>query len=135
MELWVIDDDKKRVKRLEDAIKENKLDLKIKWFNILSEAYYADGSPDFILVDVTSITGGPTIAGYFDGVVRSIHHLANKHSSSNFCIVSDVRDWSQGVVKEIENYFGDVIIEDAGSIKEAIQWLKKYMHNKKQQER
>ncbi len=69
--LWIIDNDKRRVKLYKDCLEEeNLLDkLRIKRFDVLNDAYHKEGTPDFILIDTTSIMGGVTLYGCFDTAV------------------------------------------------------------------
>ena len=129
-ELWIIDNDKRRIKLYKDCLEEEGLldKLRIKQFNVLAEAYEKVGTPDFILIDTTSIMGGVTIYGCFDTAVSICRSFAKKHTSANICIQSAVKRWAEDIVEDIKIDFEDCVVEAIeadGS--EFIKWIKKYM--------
>ncbi len=129
--LWVIDDDITRRKYLIDTLEDEGLKnrINIKYFNVLSEAYNVIGTPEFILIDTTSIMGTGTLYGCFDTAISLCKGLAEKHKSSCICIQSAVKRWAEDVMEDIKDYFGDEVIVEAidGGAYDTIAWLKKYI--------
>jgi len=129
-ELWIIDNDKPRLKQLREVLKEEGLkdQIKIKQFDYLAKAYDVVGSPTFILIDTTSIMGGITLYGCFDTAISVCRGFAEKHVSSFICIQSAVYSWAEDIVEEIKDLFEAIPIEaiEADSFK-IVNWLKKYL--------
>lgn len=130
--LWIIDDDKVRTRQYKDFLKmENLQDkIKIKRFDVLAEAYDKEGTPDFILIDTTSIMGGITLYGCFDTAVSLCKGFAEKHTSSVFCIQSAVKSWAENVIDEIREDFGQNIVSESiqADATEFIIWIKKWVN-------
>jgi len=128
--IWIIDRDKNRIKMYKDFLEEENLlkKFKIRRFDVLAEAYDVEGTPDFILIDTTSIMSGMTLYGCFDTAVSMCRGFAEKHKSSNFCIQSAVKRWAEDIIDEITEQFGEETITEAieADPKEFIKWLKKY---------
>ncbi len=129
-EIWIIDNDKNRIKLYKDFLEEINLlkDFKITQFNVLAEAYEKEGTPDFILIDTTSILGGVTLYGCFDTAVSICRGFAEKHRSSVFCIQSAVKRWAEDVIDElIEQLEKDIVIEAIeASGEKFIEWINKW---------
>jgi len=127
VDLWVIDDDKYRFKLLKDELEENNINIKIRQFDILYDAFQASGSPDFILIDTSSIAGKFSMFANKKTLVSLSHRFADEHKSSNFCFICAVKSWANELAGDIYEMFDkEIIFEVVEDTEEVIDWLKKY---------
>lgn len=130
--IWIIDNDKIRLEQYKDFLKEEGLldRIIIKKFDVLTEAYNIEGSPDFILIDTTSIMGGVTLYGCFDTAVSLCRGLAEKHRSSIFCIQSAVKRWAEDVLADMTEDLKESVVAECieADAEEFIKWIKKWIN-------
>ena len=129
--IWIIDDDKIRIKQYKDFLKEEKLlsKFEIRTFDVLVNAHNEEGTPDFILIDTTSIMGGITLYGCFDTAISSCIYLAKKHTSSVFCIQSAVKSWAKDIIDEMTQQLSNEVVCESieASGEDFICWIKKWL--------